>query len=63
MEKQIVKLNRRVLNKTKEVEISQDVIVPDVKPDIAQITTTNGNAYLYKEEVGNRKNSLGRKYR
>lgn len=51
MEKQTVKLNRKVLSKEKETEISMDVIVPDVKPDIVAILNTNANSYIYKEEI------------
>lgn len=51
MEKQKIKLNRKVLSKEKECEISLDVIVPDIKPDIIAITNTNANSYIYKEEI------------
>ena len=51
MEKQIMKLNRKVLRKEKNAEISLDVIVPDVKPDIVSILNTNANSYIYKEEI------------
>lgn len=55
MEKQVMKLNRKVLSKEKEVEISLDVIVPDIKPDIVAIFNTNANSYIYKEEIANGK--------
>ena len=51
MEKQSMKLNRKVLSKEKETEISMDVIVPDVKPDIVAILNTNANSYIYREEI------------
>lgn len=51
MEKQTVKLNRKVLSKEKETEISLDVIVPDIKPDIVAVLNTNANSYIYKEEL------------
>ena len=53
MEKQLVKINRKVLNKEKEISLSLDFIVPDVKPDIVAILDTNANTYIYKEEISN----------
>lgn len=51
MEKQTMKLNRKVLSKEKEIELSTDIIVPDIKPDIVAILNTNANAYIYREEI------------
>lgn len=55
MEKQLVKINRRVLSKEKEIRLNVDFIVPDVKPDIALIIDTNAGSYIYNEEIGNGK--------
>ena len=51
MEKQSLKLNRKILSKEKEIEVALDFIVPDVKPDIITIFDTNANVYIYKEEI------------
>ena len=51
MEKQLVKINRKVLQKEKEISLSLDFIVPDIKPDIIAVLDTNANAYIYKEEL------------
>ena len=53
MEKQLVKINRKVLSKEKEISLSLDFIVPDVKPDIVAILDTNASTYIYKEEINN----------
>ena len=53
MEKQLVKINRKVLTKEKEVSLNLDFIVPDIKPDIVAILDTNANTYIYKEELSN----------
>ena len=51
MEKQLVKINRKVLSKEKEISLSLDFIVPDIKPDIVAVIDTNANTYIYKEEL------------
>lgn len=51
MEKNTVIINRKTASNTKIVEVNGDVIVPDIKPDILNIINTNGNAYIYKEDV------------
>ena len=51
MEKQKIKINRKVICKEKEFEVKSDIIVPDIKPDIVAIKTTNANTYIYKEEI------------
>ena len=50
-----ITINKKVVEKTKMVEVTGDIIVPDIKPDIVNIINTNGNAYIYKEDI-----SLGR---
>lgn len=55
MEKQLVKINKKVLSKEKEVNLSLDFIVPDVKPDIVAIVDTNASTYIYKEEISNQR--------
>jgi len=51
MEKNMITVNKKVTERVKTIEISGDIIVPDIKPDIISIITTNGNAYIYKEEI------------
>lgn len=51
MEKQKIKINRKVICKEKEFEVKSDIIVPDIKPDIIAIKSTNANTYIYKEEL------------
>lgn len=53
MEKQLVKINRKVLSREKEISLSLDFIVPDIKPDVVAILDSNANAYIYKEEISN----------
>lgn len=52
MEKQLVKINRKVLSKEKEISLNLDFIVPDVKPDIVAILDTNASTYIFNEECG-----------
>ena len=44
-------LMQRVSSGNKKFEVSGDIIVPDIKPDIVSITTSNANTYIYKEEI------------
>lgn len=55
MEKQLVKINRKVLSKEKEINLYLDFIVPDVKPDIVAIIDTNAGTYIYNEEISSGK--------
>ena len=55
MEKQLVKINRKVLSKEKEINLNLDFIVPDIKPDIVAILDTNASTYIYNEELTNGK--------
>lgn len=52
MEKNAVIINKRVSKISKVLEVNGDIIVPDVKPDIAGIINTNGFPYIYKEDIG-----------
>ena len=51
MEKSRILINKKVVEKTKSVEVVGDIIVPDIKPDIVNIINTNGNSYVYKEDI------------
>ncbi len=51
MEKSRIKINKKIVEKTKVVEVNGDIIVPDIKPDIINIINTNGNAYIYKQDI------------
>ncbi len=51
MERSTVSINKKIVDKTQIVEVSGDIIVPDIKPDIVNIIHTNGNAYIYKEDI------------
>ena len=53
MEKNMVVINKKMASVSKTLEISGDVIVPDIKPDILNIINTNGIPYIYKEDIGN----------
>lgn len=48
-----ININRKVVTKTNTFQITSDVIVPDIKPDIVNIITVNGIAYIYKQEIEN----------
>lgn len=47
---EVIDVNRKILSKVKNYEAQEDVIVPDVKPDILNIISTNGIPYVYKKE-------------
>ncbi len=51
MEENTIVINRKVAEFTKSFEVNGDVIVPDIKPDILSIIGSNGNAYIYREEI------------
>lgn len=50
MEKNTISINKKTLEKLKNIEVKGDIIVPDTKPDIVNIINTNSNPYIYKEE-------------
>ncbi len=47
----VININKRILSGSKEIEIREDVIVPDSKPDLVSVLDINGNSYLYKINV------------
>lgn len=51
MEKSRIKTNKKIVEKKKIIEVNGDIIVPDIKPDIINIINTNGNAYIYKQDI------------
>lgn len=51
MDKSTLSLNKKTLNDSKVFEVTSDIIVPDIKPDIVSIINTNGNAYIYKVDL------------
>lgn len=46
-----IAINKKVFHTSKKFEVTGDIIVPDIKPDIVSIINTNANSYIYKEEV------------
>ena len=50
----IIDVNKKIINEKKEIEISNEIIVPDIKPDILNIICTNGIAYVHKQEIINK---------
>lgn len=51
MEKKIIKTKKVSNKKIKYFELSGDVLVPDVKPDIISIISVNTLSYIYKEDI------------
>ena len=49
--KENICVNKIVGNKKDFIFVEGDAIVPDIKPDILNIITTTGNAYIYKKEI------------
>ena len=47
-----ININQVIANKSENVNIESDCIVPDVKPDIIEIAGTSGIVNVYKKEVG-----------
>lgn len=52
MERNAVIVNKKVSKTVKVLEVSGDIIVPDIKPDIVSIINANGLPYIYKEDIG-----------
>lgn len=50
---EVIDVNRKILSVSKELEITNEAIVPDVKPDIVNIISNSGLAYCHKEEQSN----------
>lgn len=43
-----IRINKKVIEKSNVVQLTNDIIVPDIKPDIINVITSNGVPYLYK---------------
>ena len=50
-ERQTITINKLVSSKKQVVTIEEDMIVPDIKPDILNTIDTVGNVCIYKKEV------------
>lgn len=48
-------LSQEISSGNKNFEVKGDIIVPDIKPDIVNIITSNANTYIYKEEISSGK--------
>ena len=48
-----ININKRVVDKINTFQVINDIIVPDIKPDIVSIIATNGIPYIYKQECEN----------
>ena len=44
-------INQIIGQKTEKIVIEGDEIVPDVKPDILNVVSANGNVCIYKKDV------------
>ena len=44
-------VNQIIGQKTEKIVVEGDEIVPDIKPDILSVVSTNGNICIYKKEV------------
>lgn len=53
MEKNTIVISKKTASNMRSLDVSGDIIVPDIKPDIVSIIDSNGIAYIYKEEVSN----------
>ena len=49
--KEKICLNKKLKTILKKVEIKNDYLVPDIKPDVVNVINTNGMVYLIKEQV------------
>jgi hypothetical protein len=50
---EIVNINKQLFSSSKKIELQEDIIVPDVKPDIVNIIDSSSNSYIYKIEKAN----------
>ena len=50
-EKRNICVNRLVLQKTERMVLEEDVIIPDIKPDILKPISSSGNVCISKQEV------------
>lgn len=44
-------INQLIAQKKEDIEAENDVIIPDIKPDVLKSISTNGNVCIYKKEV------------
>ena len=51
MNKEKIKIDNNVFSMQKIIDVRGDVIVPDIKQDIVNITNTNGISYIYKKDI------------
>ena len=51
IQKEKLNINQLVGRKKKNVVVEGDVIVPDVKPDVLNVISSNANCYTYKREI------------
>lgn len=51
-----INIYRKKLSQEKEIQLKQDLIVPDIKQDIYQILDANFYCYLNKTDISVRKN-------
>jgi len=51
----MIDINKKVFSRKKMVEIREDLIVPDTKPDIVTVTDITANSYIYKTDIENGK--------
>ncbi len=51
MEKEIIKIRKKDCEPKKTIKLSGDILVPDTKPDIINITGINGMCFIKKEEI------------
>lgn len=48
-------LNQNIISKEDILNIEDNIIIPDVKPDVLSIIDSSGNIYIYKKEIVNEK--------
>ena len=51
MDKNNVVINKKIFGTSKSFEVTGDIIVPDIKPDIVSIINANANSYIYKDDI------------
>ena len=55
MKKEKVCINKNIKTILKKVEIKEDVLIPDIKPDIVNVISTSENVYISKETIEDRR--------
>ena len=51
MEKENIKIRKKVCKLTKKIKLDGDILVPDRKPDIISVIGINGICFIRKEEI------------